>query len=142
MPRTDELRQDIARARGGLREAIELAAAGWEQARAPLPGEDEVWSPRQTAEHTIAAEAGFASAIARALERSVARPQPAELPDLEAALRALDVATDFADAVLESVTDDDLALDSEVAGSVEGVMKLAAWHLRNHARQILGIEQM
>jgi hypothetical protein len=102
--RVDELRDEIARARSGLRQAIEFAAFSWDRARAPRPDEDVVWSPRQVAEHIIAGEVGSAATITQALGGALERLGPLELPDAEAALRALDDATTRSDSPARSPT--------------------------------------
>ncbi len=142
MSRVDNLRSEIARGRSAVRQAIEFAAPTWERPRALRPGETEVWSPRQAAEHVIAGETGTAATIARAFGGSLARPGPLELPDAgAAALRARDHSAALADGVLAAMTDDDLGRTAESWGNVEGVMKFTAWHLLNHARQIAGVDQ-
>jgi len=139
--RVDELRSEIARGHSGLREAIELAASNWERSRAPRPDEDEVWSPRQAAEHVIAGEIGAAGIIAQALGGLLRRPDPPSFPDAECACAALNHAAAVTDSVLSTVIDEDLDRATEVWGNVEGVMKFVVWHLRDHARQIAGVEQ-
>lgn len=141
MSDVDDLRAEIARGRSAVRQAIEFAAPTWERSRAARSGEDEVWSPRQTAEHVIAAETGTAAAIARALGGSLVRPNLLQLPDADAALRALEHAAAVADDVLAAVTDDDLGAPADAWGDVAGAMKFTAWHLLNHARQIAGVDQ-
>ena len=136
----DELRAAIERGHSGLRQAIEAAAPGWDRTRRPRPGEDEVWSPRTTAEHAIGADVAFAATLARAIgAEPPQRPELAlETPD--AALSALAEAAELVDVVLEAVEPRHLGIETRFADNVEGVLRLAAGHLREHARQIAGIQ--
>ncbi|MGE0230081.1 MAG: hypothetical protein AB7U23_16395 [Dehalococcoidia bacterium] len=141
MSDVDDLRAEIARGHSAVRQAIEFAAPTWERPRAARSGEDEVWSPRRTAEHVIAVETSTWAAIARALGGSLVRPEPLQLPDADAALPTLQHATAVADDVPEAVTDDNLGAPADAWGEVAGAMKFTAWHLLTHARQITGVDQ-
>lgn len=136
----DELRSAITRGHSGLREAIDLAAPAWERARRPRPGEDEVWSPRTAAEHVIGADVGFAARVAGAIGVEPPERPALDLATPDAALSALAEAARAVDAVLEAVEPRHLDIETGFAGDVEGVLRLAAGHLREHARQIAGIQ--
>ncbi|MDA0364641.1 MAG: DinB family protein [Chloroflexi bacterium] len=131
--------EDHRRAREGLRQALELVARGWERTPVPRSADDEPWSPRQASEHAIATEFAFMGMIARAIEiPPPPRIQPL-LADPDAALRALAAAAEEAERVLGAVSDDQLEIEVEFAASVAGLMRFAAGHLREHARQVAGI---
>ena len=135
-----ELRTEIERGRSALRQAIEAAAPGWEQERAPHPGEEEAWTPRATAEHAVGAEIGFAATVAEAIG---VPPPPREVylfdtPD--EALAAVPAAAAAADAVFAAVAEEQLSIETGFGDHVQGVLKIAAWHLRAHARQVMGLE--
>ncbi len=140
MASLDELRTAVAQGRSALRQAVEVATEGWEQTRSPRPGEDEAWSPRETAEHAIGAEVAFAGAVAEAIgsERPPRTPLVLETP--EAALSAIDEAALLADPVFEALEPRHLEMETRFADNVEGVLRLAAGHLREHAQQIAGVE--
>lgn len=137
----EALVERLRRARHGLREAIELAAGGWERARRPRAGEDEVWTPRQVAEHAIGADVGYAAIIARTI--GVAAPERVTpvLPSAAAALGACEQAGTLADAVLDALKGEQLILETELGVEVGDVLRAAASHLREHARQLAGVEQ-
>ena len=111
------------------------AADAWD--RAPTSGEgEEAWSPRRAAEHCIASDVGYASAVCVAcgypgLERFQASyASPAE------AAEGLARASALSDGRLKYVTDKDLAMMNERGYSVEAMIKANADHFRDHARQI------
>ena len=138
MASLDELRGAIREARAALLEAADPAAATWEQARGPESSGEEGWSPRQAAEHAISADTAFARAIADAVGLD-APPRPTvELttPDVAVTVSA-DVAK-LADAVYEALESTHLEIETRFAGNVEGVLRFAAEHLQEHARQIAG----
>jgi hypothetical protein len=136
MPTPDELRAEIAEGREILRAALEAAKNGdWE--RKPAAGEGEAaWSAREVAQHVIPAEAFFATAICVACgypgvefsNRSYASPAEA--------LAALDEVIEITNKKIKYVTDTDLLKPHDRFGSVEGLMKTSAGHLRDHAAQI------
>ena len=140
MASLDELRAAIERGRSGLRQAIEAAAPGWEQTRRPRPGEEEVWSPRTTAEHVIGAEVAFAATIARAIGAEPPKRPKLVLETPHDALSALSEAEQLAGPVLDALEPAQLGLETRFADNVEGVLRVAAGHLREHARQIAGVE--
>lgn len=140
MASLDELRAAIERGRSGLRQAIEAAAPGWERERRPRPDEDEVWSPRTTAEHAIGAEVAFAATVARAIGTEPPQRPKLVLETPDAALSALSEAEQLAGPVLDALEPTHLDLETSFADNVEGVLRVAAGHLREHARQIAGIQ--
>lgn len=137
MATPDELRTAIAEGRATLRAALAAAnGAAWEME--PGSGEGEAaWSARQAAEHVIGAEAFFTNAVCTACgypgveftNRSYATPA--------AATAALAEVSALTDAKLKHVTESDLGHLHDRFGSVEGLMKTSAGHLRDHAAQIL-----
>ncbi len=149
MSHSDDLRAEISRARSGLRQAVEYVGSNWERARAPRPHEDEVWSPRQAAEHALQSDLRLAIGVARALQQPRAEICAGDshdaggmwLPDVETALRALDGVALLTNTVYASVNDDDLARLATLESTIGGVMTFAAWHLLDHARQVAGVEQ-
>lgn len=139
-PTPDELREAIARGRSALRQAIEVVSgAAWERAHPPAPGETESWSPRQAAEHAIAADVSFARRVARlAGFADVERYNP-PLPTPQSALDAIAEAAAIADPIFAQVRTEHLPIESEFADHLAGVMQVAGGHLREHARQIAGV---
>jgi len=134
----------LRRARSGLREAIELAAGAWERARRPRPGELEVWTPRQVAEHALAADTHYAGVVARTVDGAdTANPEraPLVLPSAAAALGACEHAGERFAAALAALSADQLILETELGVEVGDVLRAAAAHLREHARQLAGVEQ-
>lgn len=137
----DALVERLRRARSGLREAIELAAASWERARRPRPGEGEVWTPRQVAEHVIEADTGYAGIVARTIEVAAPERVTPVLPSAAAALGACEQTGARFDAVLAALVAEQLILETELGVEVGDVLRGAAAHLREHARQLAGVEQ-
>jgi hypothetical protein len=135
MPTPDELRADLAAARADFAEALRAAAASWERQPAVGEGED-AWSPRRAAEHCIAADVAYASAVCIAcgypgLERWQASYPTAA--DAEAGLRE---AAALADGRLKYVTEKDLLMKNERGYSVADMIKASADHFRDHAAQV------
>lgn len=92
------------------------------------------------AEHVIGADVGFAAAVADAVGVESPRRPALDLATPGAALSALTEAAELVDVVLEAVEPRHLGVETRLAGDVEGVLRLAAGHLREHARQIAGIQ--
>jgi hypothetical protein len=158
MATVDELRAAIEAGRGVLAEAIESAAAPWEESllapepamsRGATPGEP--WSLRQVAEHAIGSEYYYTGMLADALQREPAAATALSLESAGEALRALDQAAQSSDAALSSVTKRDLPKPASVrdgqidymrmrgvsaSKTVEGLLQLFACHLEDHAQQI------
>ena len=136
MASADELRQSIATNRQTLRDAIEAAADKWEV------GDDDNWAPRKVAEHCIGAEMTFAGMVAGAIQSKA--PESSELSFVSAADAAtgLDAAAEASDKVLRYIEDRDLAKPAPLPNgipfekNIEGVLKLTAYHLNDHADQI------
>lgn len=135
MATPDELRAAIKVGREMLAGAITAAADNWE--KTPADG----WSPRKTAEHVIAAEVFFATVVCNDCgydgPTSPFEGEPQFASAAEAAA-ALEQAASASDSKIKYVTQEDLAHPDERMGmgNVEGVMKLDAWHLFDHAMQI------
>jgi hypothetical protein len=136
-----ELAEHWRRARNGLREAIELATAGWDRARRPRAGEREVWTPRQVAEHAIAADVSYAAIVAHAIGAAAPERTAPVLPSAAAALGACAQTGELADTVLAQLDAGQLILETELGVEIGDVLRGAAAHLREHARQIAGVEQ-
>ena len=139
MTTRDELRADLDSARKELEAAIQAAAPNWE--REPESGEgEEAWSARQAAEHVVRSEVFYARTASQALGRDdPANPfadAPPQFPDVDAALAAYGLAVEAADSVLAQVTVEDLAVEHERHGNVEGILTSHLEHVRNHANQI------
>ena len=136
MASADELRNEITANRAALKDAISAASGRWET------GDDDNWSPRKIAEHAIGSEAAFAGMVAGVMQGKA--PDRAELSLTSAADAgaAVDAAAEVTDKVLRYVEDRDLAKDAPMPDGVpfpkniEGVLQLAAYHLKDHATQI------
>lgn len=135
MATPDELRSALAAARVELRAAIAAAASNWEQAPAEGDGE-EAWSARQTAEHAIAAEAYFTTAICEACGYPGVDRVSAAYPTAEAAIDGHEGVAEMCDKKLRHVTEKDLEMKHERWGTVADLLALSAHHLRDHAAQI------
>ena len=135
MASADELRAMIEANRQALKEAIEAAAAKWEQA----PGGEE-WTPRHIAEHAIGSERAFAGVVAAAMQGKAPDRQQLELPSSADALAAMDAAAADFSRVVRYVEDRDLPKAAEVGGayarSIEGALQLSADHLADHAQHM------
>lgn len=139
MATPDELRAAIAAAREDLKSAIAGAGDTWEKKPAAGEGED-AWSPRQVAEHVIAADVFFASHVCKCCgypgldlsELSFATPADA--------LAGLDEAAAKSDGRLKYVSDKDLEAKSERFNTdVAGVLGVLAHHIQDHAAQIRSV---
>ncbi len=135
MATPDEMRAAIDAARDELRSAIKGAATFWE--KKPATGEGEAaWSPRQAAEHVVAAHVWYANAVCVACGYpGPERFQPA-FATAEEAETGLARAVELSQGKLKHITDKDLLMKHERMGSVEQIMAGDAAHLRDHAAQI------
>ena len=141
MATRDGLRSELDSARRELEAAIQAAVANWE--RQPEHGEgEEAWSARQAAEHVVRAEVYYATTASKALGHDApANPfadAPPDFPDIDAALAAYGLAVEAADSALVQVGPDDLAIEHDRFGNVEGILTSHLEHVRNHANQIAG----
>ena len=141
MATRDGLRAELDSARRELEAAIQAAVANWE--RQPEHGEgEEAWSARQAAEHAVRAEVYYATTASKALGHDApANPfadAPPDFPDVDAALAAYGLAVEAADSALVQVGPDDLAIEHDRFGNVEGILTSHLEHVRNHANQIAG----
>jgi DinB superfamily len=146
MASAEELRQAITSNRQKLREALSAARDRWES------GDDSGWSPRAIAEHCIGREFGLggiaaAAMLGEAADRRYTRTNgPGEASEFSfataaEALSALEGTGAACDEAFQDVGDGDLGRPAELdAGdlpkNLEGVMRLTAWHLNDHAKQI------
>lgn len=138
MASAEELRAAITASQEALRQAIADAGAAWEQS----PGGEE-WSPRQAAEHALAAELHFASEMAKALSRGAPERREFSLASADAALAELaDVGTATGH-VFAQIGDGDLETAVPfmenipgMSDDVAGAMNLVAYHHNDHAGQI------
>ncbi len=158
MATVDEFWAAIDEGRRALAGAIEAAADRWEapvlEPEAPevRPGATgEAWTPRQAAEHAIGAQSFHARLIAKAVGRDSARVDPPSLTSAAEALHVLDETSGSWDELFDAVGGSDLETPAalgdgqlsylESAGlpaskTVEGALRLFAFHLRDHAQQI------
>jgi len=135
MATPDELRADLAEARKEFVEALRGAGGAWE--RAPAGGEGEAaWSPRQAAEHCIAADVMYASAVCVTCGYPGLERLDASYASAVDAAVGLEQASAMADGRLKYVTDKDLAMKNQRGNTVEGIMLHAIAHFRDHAKQI------
>lgn len=138
MASLDELRRAIREARAELLRAADPAAATWDQPRGPESSGEEGWSPRQAAEHAISADTAFARAVADAVGLEPPPRPTVVLPTLDVAVTVGADVAKLADGVYEALESTHLEMETRFAGNVEGVLRLAAEHLKEHARQIAG----
>ena len=146
MASAEELRQAISSNGEKLSAALSAIGDRWET------GDDGGWSPRAIAEHCIGREfdlGGIAAAAMRgeAADRRYARTnEPGEASEFSFAtaadaLIALEGTGAACDEAFRGIEDGDLVKPAELdAGdmpkNLEGVMRLTAWHLNDHAEQI------
>ncbi len=136
MATADELRQTITTNRQALSEAIDAAAGKWET------GDDDNWSPRKVAEHCIPAEISFAGMVAGAMQGKAPEAGEANFASASDAATALVASAEASDKVLRYIEDRDLGKAAPMPDgipfekNIEGVLKLAAYHLNDHAGQI------
>jgi predicted component of type VI protein secretion system len=159
MSTVEELRAAIAAGRSALREAIAAAAERWEEPvlepdpRAATSSSSVVgpWTPRHAATHVIWVEGYYAGLLSEALGGERTEPQPLTLTSPAEAARALDERGRDHDAVLARVRDADLGKPAALGDGqigflaehgitarrdVEGLLRLLAAHLEDHAQQI------
>ena len=138
MATPDEIRAAIKVGQETLADAIGAASDNWEKSPPGGEGED-AWSPRQVAEHVIAAEIYFASAVCAACGYDgpespiVGEAQFATAAEAQTALTAVIAA---ADSKIKYVSVEDLSHAHDSMGNVENVMRITAWHSLDHAMQI------
>ncbi len=139
MASPDELRTDIGEARDALRQALATAGETWERQPGGGAGE-EAWSARHAAEHVIAAEVFFATAVCTACNypgpESPWGREKLQLGTAAAAEDAFEKAVAAADSKIKYVTDTDLEMKHDRMGTVADVMSRWSEHLRDHAQQI------
>ncbi|GAB4331216.1 MAG: hypothetical protein Kow0010_16450 [Dehalococcoidia bacterium] len=135
MATPEELRAALAAARDELKAAIAAAAGNWEAQPPEGEGED-AWSPRQVAEHVIAAEAYFTTAICEACGYPGVDRVAANYPAADDALAGHAAVIEMCDKKLRHVTEKDLEMKHERWGTVAGLLALSAHHLREHAAQL------
>jgi len=149
-PEILELRARWERGHRALAEAIPLAAGGWDVARAPGPGETEVWTPQQVVAHAVGADLRFARMVAQAagLDLSfapgaAAEPGPGGIADAASDPAAAEMARRSVQAAVAPLWDAlrpaHLDAPTDFADEVRGVLRIAGWHLRDHAQQMLGV---
>lgn len=133
-------RQHISEARARLAQAIEAASGDWEGGAAS--GD---WAPRKIAEHALATEINFTSAIAASTGNDMPASEtlafPAEGEEFDfstaaAAIEAIPHVAQACDAVLLKLTEDDMESKSPVVETVFGTLVLTAHHMNLHALQI------
>lgn len=135
MATPDELRADLAAAREEFRSAVTAAAGAWDAKPAAGEGED-AWSARQAAEHAIAAEAFFTTAICEACGYPGVERVTPSYPAAADALEGHTTVVEMCDKKLRYVTEKDLEMKHERWGTVADLLALCAHHLRDHAAQI------
>jgi hypothetical protein len=135
MATPDELRADLGEARKDFAAALREAGEAWE--REPASGEGEAaWSPRQAAEHCIAADVMYASAVCLACGYPGLERLEASYASADDAGIGLEQASAVADGRLKYVTEKDLAMKNQRGYSVEDMIRASANHFRDHAAQI------
>ncbi|HXH21206.1 MAG TPA: hypothetical protein VNN10_04185 [Dehalococcoidia bacterium] len=138
MPTPDELRADLAAARADFADAVRAAAAVWE--RRPDSAEGEAaWSPRQAAEHCVAADVAYASAVCIACGYPGLDRLQASYATAADALLGLEQASAIADGRLKYVTEKDLEMRNQRGFTVAAMIRANADHFRDHARQIRAV---
>jgi antitoxin (DNA-binding transcriptional repressor) of toxin-antitoxin stability system len=136
MPTPDELRAELAAARRDFADALRAVQAGtWERRPASGEGED-AWSAREAAEHCIAADVAYASAVCLACGYPGLERFEAMFATPGDALAGLEQASALADGRLKYVTDKDLEMQNQRGITVAQIMTHGATHFRDHAAQI------
>ncbi len=132
----DELRRRIEDARAEFRRALEAASTAWEV----RPGPD-AWAPRQIAEHVMAAELGYAGAVASAL--SLERPawETFELLSSAQARATHERVAATSSAIMALLGDADLVRQTPSDATVLEVLEKAPFHLVEHAEEIRAITE-
>ena len=155
MATPDELRAAIADARQELQQALGAASDSWELQ--PTQSEDEEpWTVRQTAEHTVESELVFANEVCRSCgypgpENPFAEspltfvrgrlPDDIQLANAAGAQDAFETAVAAADSKIKYVTETDLEMKNEHFGTVGELMDRWSRHLQRHAAQIRSAAQ-
>jgi uncharacterized damage-inducible protein DinB len=135
MATPDELRAALEEARKEFRTALPEVDGAWEQQPASGEGE-EAWSPRQVAQHVVAAEAYFTTAVCTACGYPGVDQVNPDYANATAALSAFDEVVEMCNKKLKYVTETDLEKTHERWGNVEQIMQINAGHLRDHAAQM------
>lgn len=136
MATADELRTQLAEARGEFRAALAGADSYWERQPAGGGEGEESWSPRKVAEHAIGAETYFTSAICKACGYPGVEPAKDTLPSVEEALQEFDRAVEATNGRLKHISEPDLKQPHPRFESVEGLLNTNIEHMRDHAVQI------
>lgn len=139
-PEVSELHKKVVRGRMALREAIEFVDSAWDTRHPPRPGESEVWSARETAEHAITTEVWFASLAGAIAGATVPRVHGIELATPAEAIAVLGQMAIAVDEIYARLTVEHLEQETEVGRTVASVMRWSAWHLHEHAKQIVGVQ--
>ena len=140
MPTPDEIRTELAAARGELAAALSAAPADtWE--RKPESGEGEdAWSAREAAQHVVGAELYYANSVCEACGYDGPDSPFAgglELASPAEANAALVQAAAAADSKIQYISASDLEKQHERMGPLPEVFESWSGHLRDHAAQIL-----
>ena len=137
------LRADIATAFGEYMASLVQSGAVW--AKAPAGGKEgeAAWNGQQVAEHIAQAGSFFGGAIAKLINAPAAAPSQPVFADVTAAASATPGAHLGLMAVVDQVTDAQLAMETEFGpmgkttlGNVIGVV---AYHYRDHANQLVAL---
>lgn len=134
-----ELHREIVRGRMALREAIEFVDSAWETRLSPPRGESEVCSARETAEHAIITEVWFASLAGAVAGARLQRVHGIDLASPTEAVAVLEKMAAAVDEIYARLTAEHLERETEVARTVASAMRWSAWHLHEHAKQIVGV---
>ena len=138
MASAQALLNEIRANRQVFRDAIAAASDRWERAV-----EGEEWSPRQVAEHAIGAERAFVGMLAGAVGAEAPLRVELSLASAAEAEAALDSSREACRACVEAISDENLSAEAPMPErapfpkSVEGVLQLANYHLKDHTGQIL-----
>ena len=136
MATADEIRADIAAGAEAFRAAAEGFSGDWEA------GDDDNWSARKVAEHTLGSVGFFAGTVANAMDARAAEKTAAELASSADVGPALDAGLEVLNRVFRYVEDRDMVKPVDRPDSMDwdatigACMVRAGTHFTEHAESI------
>ena len=142
MASSDETREQIAAGAQVFREAIESFSGDWEANAGGDGDEEETWSARKVAEHTVGAVGFFAGVVATAMDARPAEKTGGEFAVTSDVLPALDASLEILNRVFRYVEDHDMVKPVERPDSMDwdatigAAMVRSGTHFTEHAATI------